>query len=210
MLGYRLGEAPPLDLSILQKHRDDRNRKMHKKLVDLGLDVEWERIQAIAGEGQVGKPHLARALLQKGYVETIKEAFTKYLGKGMPAYVEKKRLTAVEGIRLLLDSGHAPVLAHPVSLGIGSSEYEPCLTFLKENGLVGLEVYHPDNDHHHTLLFKYLALKLGLVATNGSDFHGANKRTPLTWVLENSPLTLTVVGRLEEGLKETLRRLGLK
>jgi predicted metal-dependent phosphoesterase TrpH len=212
MLGYRSRESgeKDLDLSFLQSFRAERNRQMFQKLVDLGLDLSWERVMEIAGGGQMGKPHLALALLEKGCTQTFQEAFARYIGKGMPAYVEKRRLTAQEGIRLLLESGYAPVLAHPGSLGLSHGECADALVLLKEWGLTGVEVCHPDIGPELASLLKEAAKKLSLVPTGGSDYHGGNKKhLSIAWVLENSPFGPGKLRELEEALKDAKRRLGL-
>jgi predicted metal-dependent phosphoesterase TrpH len=212
MLGYRLGPspAPELDLSFLQHFREERNTRILGRLGAMGIAVSQERLEAIAGGGVAGKPHIALALMEMGLVEARQEAFDRFLGRGKPAYVEKKRLNARDGIRLLLDSDYAPVLAHPHSLGVGPGEYGDVLAILKAWGLVGVEAFHPDNPEGDTLELLRVAGRLGLVVTNGSDFHGANKRIPLCWVKGHSPLGLSVIKALEGGLRgaKSLLRAG--
>jgi predicted metal-dependent phosphoesterase TrpH len=207
MLGYSLGEGVDLDLNFIKHYRQDRNQEMFQKLLDLGFQLEWSKVEEIAEMGQIGKPHLALALLDHGYVHSKQEAFDRYLKKGAPAYVEKKRLSAKDGITLLLESGFAPVLAHPISLGLSPPEYLKNLELLKEWGLVGVEVYHPDNGEELSWLLNRVADKAGLVKTNGSDYHGANKNISLSWVIENSPITIRVLDQLRNGLHETRKRL---
>ncbi|MDR2200310.1 MAG: PHP domain-containing protein [Deltaproteobacteria bacterium] len=210
MLGYRLGGdfLPDLDLSFLQEYRRERNRAMFQKLLDLGFPLSWERVEEIAGDGLMGKPHLALALREKGIVSATQEAFELYLGKGRPAYVEKRRLGAEEGVKLLLNSGYAPVLAHPGSLKLAPGEYGEKLAYLKSRGLVGVEIYHPENGPELRRELSRAAEKLDLVATNGSDYHGANKKTPLSWVRENSPLSFGVLEELRKGLEKVRRSFG--
>jgi predicted metal-dependent phosphoesterase TrpH len=211
MLGYHFEEkgVEALDLGFIKSFREERNREMFKKLVDMGFQLSWDRVCEIAGEGQLGKPHLALALVDHGYVAHKQEAFDKYLARGKPGYVEKRRLSAKEGIELLLKANYAPVLAHPISMGLKLHDYLKHLELLKEWGLVGVEAYHPDNGELLTALLSVIASRANLVATNGSDYHGANKSTALTWVLENSPLSVKVLDDLEEGLKATRKRLKL-
>ncbi|MDR2613214.1 MAG: PHP domain-containing protein [Deltaproteobacteria bacterium] len=198
----------PLDLGFLQKCRAERNESLHRALESLGRPVDRQRVAELAGEGQTGKPHFALAMVERGYVSSRQEAFELYLGLGRPAYVRKRRLSPPEALGLMLGAGWCPVLAHPVTLRIPIEEYPETLKRWKGWGLVGLEVYHPD---HHPLLsafFRELADRIGLVPTCGSDFHGANKEVPLTWVRDNSTLTAAVLDRLREGLRAALSRDG--
>jgi predicted metal-dependent phosphoesterase TrpH len=208
MLGYCMdkGLAAGLDLSFLQQFRQERNKAMFQRLLDLGLDLSWERVLEIGQDGQVGKPHLARAICEKGYASSLQDSFERYIGKGKPAYVDKKRLSAREGVRLLLDSGFAPVLAHPATLALPLDGHPKALKEMFDWGLVGVEAYHPDNSPELTDVLTETAKELGLACTNGSDFHGANKKTPLTWVMENSPLSVNIVEDLEKGLEDARRR----
>ncbi|MDR2354102.1 MAG: PHP domain-containing protein [Deltaproteobacteria bacterium] len=209
LLGLELDLKPQnsLDLGFIQKFRLTRNEKVFSALINLGLDISWERILEIGGDGQVGKPHFARVIVEKGYAKDLQDAFERYLGRGKPAYVDKERLTPPEAISLLLEAGYTPVLAHPISLRIPREDYFKDLTQWKEWGLVGLEVFHPDHSLEVSEFFLDLALKVGLVATNGSDYHGANKKTPITWVRENSPLTYEIIPKLKSGFLETYQRI---
>jgi predicted metal-dependent phosphoesterase TrpH len=211
MLGYRArgSPAPELSLDFIQRFREDRNRGIQARLEALGFRITWEDVCAIAGNGLMGKPHFAIAMLEAGIVGSRKEAFDRFLGKGKPAYVNKRRLTAQEGIRLLLNSDYAPVLAHPGSLGLkDDGEYDAALSLLHGWGLVGVEAFHPDNGKRFSKTLSAIAARLGLVRTNGSDFHGANKKIPLNWVLGHSPLSVSVVEELERGISAAKERLG--
>jgi predicted metal-dependent phosphoesterase TrpH len=200
LLGLRVSAAggAPARLDELQAWRQERNLKLLGRLADLGVQLDWGRLQEIARGGQLGRPHFARAMMELGVVGSLQEAFDKYMGKNRPAYVEKVRLAPKEAIRVLRSKGFAPVLAHPVSLGLAAGRWREILPEWVDWGLAGLEAWHPDHDEDFTSFVLKLARDHGLVATAGSDFHGANKPTPITWVMGHSPLGLDVVDRLRE------------
>ncbi|MDR1394728.1 MAG: PHP domain-containing protein [Deltaproteobacteria bacterium] len=190
------GEQEPA-LADLQKFRDERNRRLHRKLEELGLTFSWADLLEISGSGQLGRPHFARALIKAGYCRTIQEAFDRFLARGRPAYVPKIRPTPREALELLRKAGFAPVLAHPVSLKLPWDRWPEILPEWVDNGLAGLEVYHPDHGPGEIRFFSRLAAEFGLIVTAGSDYHGANKRTPLTWVKDHSPVGPEVLEKLK-------------
>jgi predicted metal-dependent phosphoesterase TrpH len=171
ILGYyidyadlELGEA----LERFRNSRQMRARRMVEKLAGLGIEIDWERVQEIAGEGSIGRPHIARAMLEKGYIDTLEQAFKQYLGHGGPAYVERDKMTPEEAVTLVLRAGGLPVLAHPFTAG----DPEEMVARLKTAGLVGIEAYYKDNTPEQTQNTLDLAARYGLVATGGSDYHG--------------------------------------
>jgi hypothetical protein len=152
----------------LRVERDGRMALMVQKVCALGLPVRLEEVRALAGAAPLGRPHLARVMVEKGYVLSTREAFERYLGDRRPAWVDRFRLGCAEAIRLIRDAGGAATLAHP-----GASKMEwGDVQALARAGLAGLEVYHPD--HNPSVRQKYLGLArdFRLVATAGSDFHG--------------------------------------
>jgi predicted metal-dependent phosphoesterase TrpH len=163
-------------LARLQAARKERNPKIAEKLRSLGLDVDYEEVVAASGGGQVGRPHFARVLVQKGYVGSFEEAFEKYLRKGAPGYAEKFRFSPREAIEMIHRAGGVASLAHPFTLGLPSREAEAdCLTELIGYGLDGIEAYYSRNNPGDTLHYLRLCESRGLIPTGGSDFHGANK-----------------------------------
>ncbi|NLJ33109.1 MAG: PHP domain-containing protein [Firmicutes bacterium] len=169
ILGYYIDYRQPqlqLVLANLCRARLLRIRRMTKKLRKLGLDLSWSRVVKIAGRGAVGRPHLARAMLEKGYVSSIAEAFNHYLGRDCPAYVPRPKFTPPEAIRLVHSVGGIPVLAHP-----GWIEERWVKRFIAA-GLRGLEVYHPQHDARTASRMCRMAHRYGLLITGGSDFHG--------------------------------------
>ena len=176
VLGYFIDYTDPEFVARLEKmrhSRQDRAQGMIAKLRDLGIHIEWQRVQEIAGSGAIGRPHLARAMLEKGYITSIKEAFTKYISRDGPAYVEREKMTPVEAVALILKANGLPVLAHPLT----SSDPESLVIELKAAGLVGIEVYYNGYTADEVNKLVSLADKHNLIATGGSDYHGLDDST---------------------------------
>ena len=144
---------------------------MVAKLRNLGYYIKWERVQEIAGSGALGRPHIAQAMLEKGYINSLKEAFTKYIGRDGPAYVEREKMTPVEAVELVLQSGGLPVLAHPLTI----PDPETMVIELKAAGLVGIEAYYAGYTTEEINGLVSLADRHGLIATGGSDYHGLDE-----------------------------------
>lgn len=169
ILGYYLDPTSvelQVALAQLRAGRQDRARQMVERLAHLGLPLSWERVAAIAGEGTaIGRPHVAQALLESGYVGSIQEAFTSYIGHGGPAYVERFKLSPAEAISLIRRAGGVPVLAHPLMLMDVVPQLVP-------QGLAGIEVYYTGYTEEERALLLAVADRYSLLATGGSDFHG--------------------------------------
>jgi predicted metal-dependent phosphoesterase TrpH len=155
----------------LQESRLGRARKMVDRLAELGQPIPWERVRHFAGDGAVGRPHIALALVDAGHVSSVNEAFQLYLGRNGPAYVERERLEPEEVIQLLLGVGGLATLAHPREL-YAAGGLETLLGRLKRAGLTGLEVYYQDYTVREIEVFRTLADAFGLLPLGGSDFHG--------------------------------------
>ena len=163
-------------LETLRHYREIRARKMIAKLRKLGIEVEWQRVQELAGGGSMGRPHVAQAMFEQGYVPSLQEAFTKYIGRQGPAYAERERLSPEEAVKLVVKAGGLPVMAHPA----GIDGLEELLIQLKEVGLVGLEAYYNGYGWKTIHRLVELANKYGLLTSGGSDFHGlGGDETPL-------------------------------
>lgn len=158
-------------LGRLQHARVVRLPLMLEKLRALGMDLSESDVRSVSQGGQVGRPHVAKALMRKGYVRDFEEAFARYLGKGGPAYVEKDRMRSAEAICAIRDAGGMPVLAHPFTLGLGKGELGAFVRGLREEGLQGMEIFYPDHTRPQKKHYLELALELGLVPTGGTDFH---------------------------------------
>lgn len=176
ILGYYIDSTDAQflgNIGVLQKARADRNPTIIKKLQQLGMRIELEDVIVEAGNGQVGRPHFAQALLKKGYVKTTKEAFDRYLAKGAAAYCDKFRFPPDAAIAHIKSAGGIPVLGHPSSLNCRSAaELEAVVATMVQWGIMGIEVYYSDHNGEQTKLYEELARKHGLLTTGGSDFHG--------------------------------------
>ena len=179
ILGYFLDYESELlakRLAVLKQARKDRNPQIVAKLNKLGIPVTMEQVEAISGGGQVGRPHIAQALYQGGFVRSLQEAFDVYLGNNGLAYVSKFRFPPEEAIAMIRDARGVPVLAHPFTLGLHTLDaLRPLLQELMDLGLAGVECYYPEHSPDQEALYLSLARNLGLLITGGSDFHGDNK-----------------------------------
>jgi predicted metal-dependent phosphoesterase TrpH len=181
ILGYYLQTSHPellKALKELQQARADRNPKIIERLQALGLEITTAEVLRLSG-GQVGRPHIAKALVNRGYVSSIDEAFSRYLKKGAIAYVEKFRFPSQEAIAMIRKAGGLAALAHPFTLGIKKSrELTQVVSELKEMGLEGIEAFYPGHTEEMTELYRNIAERFGLFCTGGSDFHGDLRNGP--------------------------------
>ena len=179
LLGYFFDVHHPLlkgKLDYLQKARADRNPKIIENLNRLGVKIRYEEVTKVSGGGQVGRPHFAQVLIEKGYVRSFQEAFERFLKKGAPAYVDKLRFKPKEAISFIEEAGGVTVLAHPKTLGMnGPSTLEKTLLDLIEIGLKGVEIFYPEHTPMEVAQFKALAERYGLLMTGGTDYHGIAK-----------------------------------
>jgi predicted metal-dependent phosphoesterase TrpH len=163
-------------LAVLKQARIDRNPRIIAKLNGLGIPITMARVNQISGGGQVGRPHIARALMEAGYVQDLQEAFDKYLGWHKPAYVSKFRFPPDQALAMIREARGIPILAHPFTLGLGSAfALKNLIIELKGLGLAGLEVYYSEHTPEQEALYLKLARELDLQISGGSDFHGLNK-----------------------------------
>ncbi len=163
-------------LAEIRRNREERNPQIIRKLQELGHDITYEEVRAVAGNDVVGRPHIAAVMVSKGIVREPQEAFTKFLGTNARAYVPKRIFTPEKAIAVIRDAGGLPVLAHPKLLNISSEQ--TLRTFVRSliaHGLRGIEAYYPVHDARATNLYKRIAAEYGLLVTGGTDFHGANK-----------------------------------
>ena len=168
ILGYQLDYGDEQLQERLAKLRQSRRARLHKMLdllAKVGCPLSLEQVSSVAGEGSVGRPHVAQALVNAKYVDSVESAFRRYIGWGAPAYVARAKLSPKDAIRLIAKAGGAPVLAHPLRV----IEYIPTLV---QAGLVGLEVYYLGYFQPEIGFLAGLAQKHKLMTTGGSDFHG--------------------------------------
>lgn len=176
VLGYFLDTTNgPLQevLTQIRDGREIRNRKIVAQLQAMGMAITWDEVRSYAGEDVVGRPHFSRALIDKGYVKDNDEAFERYLAKGKPGYADRFRLTPEASIGVILAAGGVPVLSHPFTLELDSKALREYIKHLKNQGLQGMEVHYPEHGPERFREYQALARELGLIATGGSDFHGA-------------------------------------
>lgn len=167
-------------LTELRRGRVGRAQVMVEKLIALGKPVEWERVLHFAGDGTVGRPHIALAMVEAGYFKEPKEAFEEYLGNDGLAYYDRPKLNPTESVAMIRKVGGVPVLAHPTFM----NDMEAGIASLKKEGLVGMEVYYAQYDDDTVRHLARLAREYDLIPCGGSDYHGlGNTGEPLPGTL---------------------------
>ena len=170
MLGYFMDYGDPSFQATLSKFREgrlERGRLIVEKLGTLGIHIEWERVKEIAGDGSVGRPHIALAMVEKGYFKEPKGPFAEYLGRNGKAYIELPKMTPSEGVEILTKVGGVAVLAHPASL----SDLDHKVAELKEAGLKGMEVHYAAYGPETINYLSRVAKNHDLIPCGGSDYH---------------------------------------
>ncbi|MCF3177647.1 PHP domain-containing protein, partial [Streptomyces sioyaensis] len=171
-------EEPELarERELVRDDRVPRAQGMVAKLRDLGVPITWEQVARIAGDGAVGRPHLATALVELGVVPSVSDAFTsEWLANDGRAYVDKHELDPFDAIRLVKAAGGVTVFAHPLAVKRGSCVPESVIAELAASGLDGIEADHMDHDAPTRARLHGMAADLGLLATGSSDYHGSRK-----------------------------------
>ncbi len=174
LLGLFVDDRRPAfraELDRLRTGRIRRGERIVEALTAMGAPVSWARVREIAGEASIGRPHIARALIEAGHVGDVDEAFARYLGRNSPAYVERERLLPADAVRLVHEGGGIAVFAHPPF----TDGYEAVAEALAAAGLDGIEVYYRHYDAETVASLRALADRLGLLPTGGSDFHGLDR-----------------------------------
>ena len=193
MLGYLVDLSSRQllsELAYFRRTRLERVTGMVNRLNGLGFPIVRERVLEIAGGGSVGRPHIARALVETGRVGSVEEAFELYIGDGRPGFVPRYKYSPAKAVRLIRSAGGVPVLAHP-----GLAPADELIPALIPEGLQGIEVYHPSHTPQVSDYYLSLCRRLGLLATGGSDYHGAaNKK-------HNCLGAYTVSGRVVDEIK---------
>jgi 3',5'-nucleoside bisphosphate phosphatase len=170
MLGYHIRAEDAAFQAELVRFRDDRlnrGRKIVERLGTLGMPVKWEAVLRLANGGSVGRPHIARAMIEAGHVSSLAEAFDRFLYTGGPAYVSRERLSPEAAVSLIHRAGGVAVMAHPGLV----EDYRAMVERLVPAGLDGVEIMHPKNSQVVRQNLQALAQKYNLIVTGGSDFH---------------------------------------
>lgn len=190
-----MDERAVAKIEALREARRVRMLEMIRRLDAVGVKVDPDEVLAVVSGGAAGRPHLAQALVKRGYAVDEQEAFVQYLRPNRPGYVRKREMSPEEAIRLVLDIGGLPVYAHP-----GVSRLDERLAEFKDAGLAGIEVWHPKHNGADVQHYMRLALKRGLLPSGGSDFHGAGRT-------ESTLGVPTVEARVLDELKNRHRRI---
>jgi predicted metal-dependent phosphoesterase TrpH len=182
-------------LEELRQVRSKRNQMMIAKLNELGIDITMEEVESRKKEkaGNIGRPHMAEVLMEKGVVSSMKEAFDKYLGSTGAAYVNPPRISPKEAIDMIRKAGGVAVLAHP-----GLYKNPDMVEQLISHGLQGIEIHHPDNDEEDIRLYGAMADEHHLIKTGGSDFHGLRNEEIFHADLGSYTTTMETVQRLRQ------------
>ena len=193
VLGYFL-DYHDLDfqakLSEFRRGRIERAQMMVEKLDTLGVHIEWGRVQHFAGDGAVGRPHIALAMVEAGYFTEPKGPFAEYLGRNGLAYLERPKMTPAEGVEMIKKVGGVPVLAHPTFM----NDMEASIASLKQAGLLGMEVYYAKYDDDTVRHLARLAREYDLIPCGGSDYHGlGNSGEPLPGTQGPPPETIRLL-----------------
>ncbi|EGL83576.1 PHP domain protein [Caldalkalibacillus thermarum TA2.A1] len=198
VLGYFIDyqqEGLHHELHKLRDVRAKRNEMMVARLNELGIEITMEEVRAkqTEPEGNIGRPHIAEVLMDKGIVDSMEEAFEKYLGREGKAYVNPPRISPEDAVRLILRYGGIPVLAHP-----GLYDDDPLIEELVALGLKGIEVYHPDHTDREIEKYSRIAAELQLIATGGSDFHGERNGQVFHSDLGSQPVPAEALEKLKQ------------
>ncbi len=186
-------------LREMRKRRDNRNLGMLKKLEKLGINIDYDELLNIS-QGSIGRPHFAQLLIEKGYVESIQEAFSEYLGAEGKAYLPKDTPKPEIAINILSKDGAMVFIAHPLlSKKVPLQWLSEKVQYFKGYGLNGLEAWHSSHNEEETALLTELAGKTGLAVSGGSDYHGKKKPgINLGYVGENREIPYSIYENLLE------------
>jgi predicted metal-dependent phosphoesterase TrpH len=160
-------------LGSLKQGREERARTIVDLLGRMGAPIPWERV-ADLGRGAIGRPHIARVLIEHGFARDFPDAFDRFIGPGCPAYLPSGRLSPAEAIGLVREAGGEAALAHAMLLD-SDVDLDSLLDLLQAAGMTGLEVYHTEHDAAATQQLRRIAEERDLWWCGGSDFHGPSK-----------------------------------
>lgn len=208
ILGYGINIDDSVLRKRLQQLRDTRNRRnelIMERLADLKLPLTMDEVvgylaEPLGPDETVGRPHIAQAMVRKGYVGTIKEAFDRYLAQGGPAYASVPRVHPDEAIQWIIEAGGAPVLAHP-----GIYKNDELAARIAASGVVGIEAYHSDHTAEDEARYEAWASQHGLIVTGGSDYHGERNGVVFHGELGSRTVAADVVAQLEQAAQAVSR-----
>ena len=179
LLGYFPGEPPGAELrrtlTELRHYRDVRNAQILERLRELGYPIDPQELAEIAGSGAAGRPHIGEAMRRRGYVSSITEAFERFLRRGAPAFVDRRRLSLSAAVRLIRGADGLAAIAHPGIIRTDEAGLARLVGEARRCGVGGLECFYPEHDARTVARCLGLAALNGLVPTGGSDFHGETK-----------------------------------
>lgn len=170
VLGYCLDWEAAWFQEFLGAQREERRQRVYRiaaRLAELGMPIDPADVFALVKEGSAGRPHVAQVMVDQGYVKSVREAFDRFLSANGPANVPRKRFTPVEAVRIIRRARGVPVLAHP-----GLANRDELIPELVEAGLMGIETFYPEHSAGQITAYRGMCMRLGLIATGGSDFHG--------------------------------------
>jgi predicted metal-dependent phosphoesterase TrpH len=188
VLGYYVDWEADWFQDFLREQRAERTARVHRiveRLTELGMPMTADEVFAICREGSPGRPHVAQAMVNRGYVKSVREAFDRWLRTGGPANVSRRRLAPVDAVAVIRRAGGVPVLAHP-----GLADRDAMIPELVEAGLAGIETYYPEHSVAQVNAYRELCDRLGLVATGGSDYHGPHTGRTVTLGTPHIPLAV--------------------
>jgi predicted metal-dependent phosphoesterase TrpH len=190
-------------LARLREGREHRNHRILAALSGLGMELSWDEVAARAGSDVVGRPHIAQAMVARGYAANKQDAFKRVLGKGKPGYISRDLLAPKEGIELIRAAGGVPVLAHPFTLALRKKALRSCVAELVEYGLQGIEVFYPEHGPERLQEYHRLVKAFDLAMTGGSDFHGdANPAIKIGRGFDNIHVSDAILEALRERIPD--------
>ena len=162
-------------LRNISHYQDERNIKICSQLNTYGIDIDYDEFRDFVGCRTITRDHFAAFLVAGGYVSDKAQAFEKYLGKGRPCYMPQKKIPAYDAVKLIINAGGIPVLAHPKQYRLNDAGYLQLFSVLKSFGVQGVEAVYSTHTHEDEVKFTKLANDLSMFITGGSDFHGILK-----------------------------------
>jgi predicted metal-dependent phosphoesterase TrpH len=186
VLGYCVDWQAEWFQAFLTEQRAERTARVHRmveRLTELGLPLTAAEVFAICKEGSPGRPHVAQAMIKRGYVKSVREAFDRYLRTNGPANVPRRRLSPADAVGVIRRANGVPVFAHP-----GLANRDEMIPELVEAGLAGIETFYPEHSAGQIEAYLTLCRRHGLVATGGSDYHGPQTGRATTLGTPHVPL----------------------